>query len=70
MHPNPSAQWFFGKIFGMLKSLLLNERDIGRDEAELLGRDLIDEFIVIVGLRRFFTSLATLRAHFSLFARL
>ena len=53
----------------MLESLLLNEGAIGRDEAELLGRALIDEFTVIVGLRGFFTSMATLLAHFSLFAR-
>ena len=53
----------------MLESFLLNEGEIGRDEAELLSRALIDEFIVIVGLRGFFTSSATFQAHFSLFAR-
>ena len=53
----------------MFESLLLNEEAIGKDEAELLGRALIDKFIMIIGLRGFFTGLATFRAHFSLFAR-
>ena len=53
----------------MLESLLVNEGAIGRDEAELLGRALIDKFTVIIGLRGFFTSPATLQAYFSLFAR-
>ena len=48
------------KIVGMLKSLLLNEGAIGRDEAELLNRALIDKFTVIVGLRRFVTGPASL----------
>ena len=68
--PQPfRAMVFQKKIIGMLKSLLLNEGVIGKDEAELLGRALIDEFIVIVVLRRFFTGPATLRAHFLLFVR-
>ena len=50
----------------MLESLLLNEGAIDRDESELLGRTLIDGFIMIVGLRGFFTGSATLRAHFLL----
>ena len=53
----------------MLESLFLNEGTISRDEAELIGCSLIDKFTMIVGLRGFFTSPATLRAHFLLFAR-
>ena len=53
----------------MLESLFLNEGVIFKDEVELLGRSLIYEFIVIVSLRGVFTSPATIRAHFSLFAR-
>ena len=53
----------------MLKSLLLNEGADVRDEAELLDHALIDEFTMIVDLRRFFIGPTTLRAHFSLFAR-
>ena len=69
MHPTLPRNGFPEKIVEMLKSLLLNEGTIGRDEAKLLDRTLIDEFTVIVGLRRFFTGPATLRAHFLLFAR-
>ena len=53
----------------VVESLLLNEGAIGKDEAELLDRALIDEFIVIVGLRGFFTGPATFRTHFSLFSQ-
>ena len=53
----------------MLKSLLLNEGAVARDEAELLDRALIYEFTMIVGLKRFFIGPTTLRAHFYLFAR-
>ena len=53
---------FSEKIVGMLESLLLNEGAIGKDEAKLLGRALIDKFTVVVGLRGFFTGPATLRA--------
>ena len=69
MHPPLPSNGFSEKIIGMLESLLLNEGAIGRDKAELLGCALIDEFIMIVGLRGFFTGPTTLRAHFFLFAR-
>ena len=70
MHPTPSLQWFSEKkITGMLESLLLNEGAIFRDEAKLLGHALINKFIVIVGLRGFFTGPSTIRAHFLLFVR-
>ena len=67
-HPLPSYG-FTEKIVEMLVSLLLNEGAIGRDEAELLDRALIENFIVIVGQRGFFTGPGTFRANFSLFAR-
>ena len=59
---------FLKKIIGMFEFLLRNEGVIGIDEAELLNCALIDKFIMIVGLRRFFIGLAIFRAHFSLFA--
>ena len=60
---------FTEKIARILESLLLNEGAIGRDEAELLDRALIDKFIVIIGRRGFFTGPVTFRAHFFLFVR-
>ena len=70
MHPPPlPSNGFPEKIVRMLESLLLNEGANCRDEAKLLGRALIDEFTVIVGLRGFFTGSTTLRSHFLFFAR-
>ena len=60
---------FLKKIVRMLEFLLLNEGAIGRDEDELLGSALIDEFIVVVDRRGFFTGPTTFQDHFSLFAQ-
>ena len=60
---------FKKKIVRMLEFLLLNEGAIGKDKVELLGRTLINKFIMVIGRRGFFTGPTTFQAHFSLFAR-
>ena len=51
----PYLQSFCKEDIGVVKHLLLNEQPIFGDEDELLGRTLIDKFVMIVTMRRLLT---------------
>ena len=56
------------KSLGVVKPLLLDEGPILRDEAEFLGRALIDKFLMIVIMSWLFTCPISFRAQFFIFA--